>query len=380
MQRRYVLIAIASVAVVALGGVGAWRLLERPTAAPAALVAAKPTTCEQTYRLLKLSPSDVAQATPNCLVQSLAISGELHGSVGQAFTVVPDGTAVAPMCAVPKRWANLPEAALALTIGSKAYLLTIAPPGVSNRQPLKFDAAGKVNLISFADPSAEWNQASGAVGVDGEGIAGSLDVELARNVAGAKPVHVTGEWACGAPPPLPQFDATVPCANFYALNNLQSADVARMKSGCNVQDLTFAGDVIGHVVRAETDLSGPHTYYFGADNACGGGNGIYFATVKFSIGDESFLLELSVFHIEGIGPSQYSAAETGSSIGVVLFLGSADPAQQGLFTVDEQVWWAGQSGTFTIANDMKSGTVDADLKAPLNASTVHVSGNWRCAA
>jgi hypothetical protein len=66
----------------------------------------------------------------------------------------------------------------------------------------------------------------------------------------------------------------------------------------------------------------------------------------------------------------------------MLFLGNADPSTHGDFVTDDKVFWTGSGGTFSIAKDMKSGTVDATLSglAGNSGSTVRIKGSWRCAA
>jgi hypothetical protein len=282
---------------------------------------------------------------------------------------------------VPKRWSDLPQAQLALVVGAKAYRLQITPPGSSEHQVVTFkNLAHAVDLSSFADPSTDWNQASGTLTVNPDGVTGTIDASLLRDVAGAQPVHITGQWACGTSPVLTTFDASVPCGRFYALSSLQDADVARMKAGaCNPQDLTFSGDINAHVDHAITDLSTP-AY---GDNQCGNQ---FVATIKFSIGDESFLLDLNPRSpsMDPIGPGLYPAGGLFTS-NADLYLGQADPSQNGLFIRDGDllgVHWYGSAGSFTIAPDMKSGTIDETFSGAIvhTDSTVHISGSWRCAA
>ena len=73
---------------------------------------------------------------------------------------------------------------------------------------------------------------------------------------------------------------------------------------------------------------------------------------------------------------------SGTAIGVVLFLGHADPSSHGDFVTDDKVYWIGSSGSFSVAKDMKSGTVDATVRslAGNSGSTVRIKGSWRCAA
>ncbi len=381
MQRRLVAAIVGGVLLVALGGFVVVRAVTGRSTPSLVAGTARPSTCADAYRLLKLRPSEVTAANPVCVKQSLQLSGEVVGSVAEAYSVSADRVAPTAMCAKPKRWAAFPQGLLAFVVKGKGYRLRIAPPGVSEHQPVAINnPARMVELASISDPSVDWSQASGTLDLNADGITGSIDVNVLRDVAGARPVHIVGQWACGAPPPLPSFEGSAPCANFYALNQLQDADVARMKAnGCNAQNLTFTEDVAGQVDHAVTDSVARHPGFQG-DNYCGSVNGQYTATLKFSIGDESFLLDLGAESYYGIGPGQYDAASSGASIGVVLSLGAADPTNQGQFVPDEKIFWMGQSGTFTIAPDMKSGTVDAELRAIVSGSTVHIKGRWRCAA
>ncbi len=381
MRRRVAAAIAGGVLLVALGGFVVVRAVTGRGTPNLIATTSKPSTCTDAYRVLKLRPSDVTAANPVCLKQSLQLSGEVVGSIAEGYSVNADTVTPASMCAKPKRWDAFPQGLLAFVVGGKGYRLRIAPPGVSEHQPVAINVTpGLVELASISDPSIDWSQGRGTLDLNADGITGLIDVSLLRDVAGARPVHITGQWACGAPLPLPTFDATAPCADFYALNRLQDADVTRMKAvGCNGESLTFTEDVSGVVGHAVTDSIARHPGFQG-DNYCGSVNGQYTATFKFSIGDESFLLDLGAESYRGIGPGQYDAVSSGSSIGVLLSLGVADPAHQGQFMPDEKILWMGQSGSFTIAPDMKSGAVDAELRAVISGSSVHVKGSWRCAA
>jgi len=376
----------ASIGVVFLLGVGGVAVAyshSRSGTTPVAVATPKPSTCTDAYRLLALGPSEISAANPVCLVQSLKFSGELAGNVAQAYTVSADDASPSSMCAVPKRWNGYPQALLAIVVGVKAYRLRISMPGVSEHQTVSINnLTGAVELASIADPSTDWNQATGTVSLNPDGVTGTIDASLLRDATGAQPVHVSGQWACGAPLPLPTFAASAPCASFYALNQLHAADVARMKAhACNVENLSLGGDISAHLVGAITDRAISPSPGFGGDNYCGSVGQEYTATFKFSIGDESFLLDLDAEKYPAVGPGRYPVQES-TSAGAVLFLGYADAQNHGQFVTDEQVFWSGSSGTFTIARDMKSGTIDATLSGLMNhsGSNVRITGSWRCAA
>jgi len=381
MRQRQVAAAVAGgLILVALGGFLAVRALTSQDNTKLVAQTAAPTTCADAYRVLKLRPSEVAAANQACLKQSLQLSGQLVGTVGEAYSVSADTVAPTTLCTEPKRWDAYPTALLALVVAGKGYRLRIAAPGVSEHQPLAItSAAGLVELASISKPSIDWNQVTGGMNLNADGISGTLDIDLRQDVAGARPVHISGGWACGTTV-LPIFDATVPCANFYVLNHLQDADVARMKaSGCNTESLAFTEDVAGQVDHAVTD-SIPAGFGFQADNVCSAAGDSYTASLKFSIGDEMFLLDLGANKYGGVGPGQYDAHPSGISFGTALSLGTADPSAHGRFVADDKIFWLGQSGTFSIAADMKSGTIDAELKSPVSGSAVHVKGSWRCGA
>ena len=172
MDRRKMAIGIGAILLVGLGTAGAVRLLINGSPA-ATLVAARPSTCDDTFRVLKLPPSQVAAAKAVCLNQTIQLSGELRGSVAQAYPVNPNAVAATAMCAEPKRWDSFPQAVLAFAIGTKAYRLRISPPGSSEHQPLSVNnLAGVVDLAAIG-AAADWNQASGTLTLSSDGVTGS---------------------------------------------------------------------------------------------------------------------------------------------------------------------------------------------------------------
>ncbi len=342
----------------------------------------KPSTCADAYKLLALRPSQITAANSACFVQSLKFSGELAGAVAQAYAVSADSSGPTSACTEPKRWSAYPRVSMAMVIGAKAYRLRISPPGSSEHQRMKItNLANVLEVAAISEPSTDYSQASGTVTLNPDGITGTIDATLLRDAAGAKPVHLTGQWACGAPIPAPSFDTAVPCSRFYALTHLGESDVARMKAqACNAQDLAFSGAISGHLDYAITDRTFAAYPGINGDNFCAGVGTQYDASLKFSVGDESFLLNLNPRSSRSIGPGQYAAGGSGFGANAVLWLGHADPERNGRFVTDNKVFWV-TSGSFTIANDMKSGTIDETFSgiASDTGSTVRITGSWRCA-
>src|SRR5713101_4606567 len=294
VMQRNVAIGVAALILLGLGAFGVVRMVSLRGASATAFVAAKPTTCGDAYKVLKLRPSQVAGANPVCLNQSLQLSGEVVGTIGQAYPVDSNSVSPTPMCSEPKRWDGLPTALLAFVAGGKGYRLRISVPGSSEHQVVTLNSVtGVVELSSISSPSQRWDQATGSLILNADATSGTIDANLLRDVNGAAPVHISGRWACGAPLPLAAFDASVPCASFYAVNHLNDADVARMKaSACNADSLVFSGDIRGQVDHAITDTAtSPHSGPDG-DNVCEVDGDNFAASFKFSIGDESFLLDL----------------------------------------------------------------------------------------
>jgi hypothetical protein len=380
-MRRTVAIVVGVLLVLGLAAFAVLRLGSLHDA-PAVVAASRPATCADAYRVLKLAPSQISAANAVCLTQSLQLSGEVTGQVAEAYTIAQDNAAPTPMCGQPKRWSAFPQALLALVAGGKPYRLRISAPGSSEHQPVTISDVGSVvELTSISDPSLHWHRGNGKVTLNADGVTGTLDVNVLQDVSGAVPVHIAGRWACAAPLPLPTFAASAPCANFYAINHLAAVDVARMKArACHVQDLSFAGAVNAHLDHAVTDTVDPQAG-LGGDNFCRAASEEYLATLKFSIGDESFLLNLGASQYSGVTPGRYTAL-SGNALGVVLFLGYADPSTHGDFVTDDKVYWIGSGGSFSIAKDMKSGTIDATVRslAGNSGSTVRIKGSWRCAA
>ncbi|MGH7904422.1 MAG: hypothetical protein ACREPA_09930, partial [Candidatus Dormibacteraceae bacterium] len=250
---------------------------------------------------------------------------------------------------------------------------------------------GDVSLSQVPDHNQSWGQATGRLSVDASGVAGSLDVSLTRDTQGAAPLLISGRWACGHPAPPPVYDATVSCSLTYALAGLSADAVARLQSAhaCLAQDLTLAGGLVFHVDHALNDPTRPPAIGQSPPvNACGVQVDSYLASVYFSSGDETFLLSIVRAQdpiLDGpFAPGSFPALYMNDVIGQpapAVNLNLAQPAADGSLGTDQGPAWEATGGTFTVAPDLRSGTVNADLKGGVSgAETVHLAGAWRCAA
>src|SRR5690348_6461146 len=132
MRQRQMAAAVAGgLILLALGGFLAVHALTSQDNTSLVAKTAVATTCADRYRVLKLRPSEVTAANQACLKQSLTLSGQLVGSVGEAYTVSSDTASPTALCTEPKRWDAYPTALLALVVAGKGYRLRIAAPGVS---------------------------------------------------------------------------------------------------------------------------------------------------------------------------------------------------------------------------------------------------------
>src|SRR5260370_31636500 len=206
VMQRNVAIGITALIVLGLGAFGVVRLMSVRGAVATAFVAAKPTTCADAYKGLKLRPSEVASANPVCLNQSLQLSGEVVGTVGQAFPVDADSVTPTQMCSVPKRSDGFPTALLAFVAPGKGYRLRISAPGISEHQAVTLNSlASVVELSSISNPSQRWNQATGSLILNADATIGTIDANLFGDVNWAAPVHITVRSAFGAPRPFSAF-------------------------------------------------------------------------------------------------------------------------------------------------------------------------------
>lgn len=343
-----------------------------PTSSPS------PATCDPIYAAQNLAPSQLEKTV--CLPQDLTFSGEVAGQARVAEVATQCTTSLG-------RGAPLPAPEFHVIVAGILYQLkfspteTFTPPEttVTVSQPqavrptvgLVDEASAKAGL-----PSA-WGSAKGTLTFKADGVSGSIDLDVLRDVQGSRSTHISGDWQCGAAAsPQPSSQSGAPCSAIAASNGLSPADAAHIASApCIAQDLAVTGALNGHVsegvpVGTATDPGGKSC----GDGANSDGLGYFYAPVAFAIASDTVFLRIEMRREAALGPKgpfpagTYPARYESSN---VMF--PAAIARTGALK------WESSAGQFTIAPDKHSGTIDLEFAAPDTQPGIHIKGNWRCA-
>ena len=209
--------------------------------------------------------------------------------------------------------------------------------------------------------------------MDASGFKGSMDVDLKRDVVGANPVHIKGDWSCGSPPAQPSPDPSVPCSTYFAAANLPPSVVDPKSVPCLPQDLTLTGGLRFHVTEA-VNLPGGSFHSVMCGGLLSSDQQNYASKQSFADSGTAYDLVFDTHRepINGplpfpdLGPSSESAGVGGPTPSLTLSTGAVN--------------WSSTGGTYHVNADHKTGTVNMDLVGGLDKNqTVHVSGSWRCA-
>jgi hypothetical protein len=359
------LIAIAAIALVGCGSSSTTSSPPGPSPAPA--------TCESVYGLLGLPPSAIAdsEARHQCVQQDLEVSGEISGSIRAGHLSALGGAA----CVKPVLGADLGGGPrLDVDLGGRLFMLTIRLSGQyrGDASTPIVDVRKAVELAT-ADSTVDYTATAGTMSMDASGYSGAVDLDLQRDVAGAHPVHITGTWSCGPPPLAPSPTSTDPCVDYATLVGLPSPGPGESAAPCVPQDLTFTGGLSFSVKQALGGLSRTT----GISRACGGtvpdDTYSYYSTQSFAAAGSAYQLSFEISHDRSAGPVPFP------SFGPTYVYSSGRQPNPTLSLRTGLVTWESTAGTFVVASDHRSGSVDMDLRGGLDANqTVHVSGSWRC--
>jgi hypothetical protein len=111
------------------------------------------------------------------------------------------------------------------------------------------------------------------------------------------------------------------------------------------QDLTLDGAVSAKIDKAVT--------------SCGGSNGQWNASLAAKVGDEDLTIYMTL--VNDKGPGKYSAKNDDGTINIAVHTPSLD--------------YLGDGGGFTVADDHRSGEIDATFTGGL-----HLAGKFTCAS
>jgi hypothetical protein len=329
-----------------------------------------PVTCAAIYQALGLGPSVVADSDQHgqCVLQHLQVSGEVSGQILVGHLQdLPERNCSKPGLGQPFSTTGL---RLDVLIASKPYVLLIRPPGkyLGQQTTSTSDVAGAVT-IQVPTALADYVSTTGTMTVEASGHAGTMNVDLKRDVVGATPVHVKGDWSCGPPPAQPTPDASVPCSAYFAAANLPPGTVDPKSVPCLPQDLTFSGGLSFHVKEA-VNLPGT------GGPSCGGltsdDQQNYSSKQSFAGGGFEYDLSFTTHNDLINGPLTFP------DFGPTYTTASGSQAPTLTLTTGA-VTWSSTAGKYSVAADHRSGTVNMDLVGGLSTNqAVHVSGSWRC--
>lgn len=353
--------------------------------------------CAHVFAQLHTAPSRMAadRADGACQPQRLVFTGAVHDTA-------VSGLISDQPCARPQRGQWFKATTMTVAVAAQPYQLTVNPDGTFDEREsdttLAAGGAAGVEVRSLPDYTHHWiAQPGGHLTTAADGMGGTIDVQLAEDVATkTQPLHITGTWRCGGAVPgtSPSPAATAgPCADYFAAAASAIADtgVPSPATGtCLNQNLTLSGGLTAQVTQAVNDLTHPDTNSALGSGLCGESTDLlhhaYVVTLEFAVGAEPFHLVLE----DGVAPD---AAIPYPNFGATYPLLQQDNASVHLHA--GYVSWLAKTGTWTVAPDHHSGTVDMDLAETPTAALsinhlgppplanggkpVHISGSWRCA-
>ncbi len=362
MLRRMLSLAIVPLAILA----GCTSSSTPPTTASVKSVP----SCRPIYAALNLPLSEATKSDSEgrCLAQKLSFKGEIAGEANVAV--------VTTACTKPLgRGDQPPSPELQIVVAGKSYSLALplSPPYQPQRPAVSAGTStddAQVEITDRAKPDTPWAATGGFVYFNPDGRSGTLNVALMRNVSGAQPGHVSGEWRCGAPAASPS-PAPGPCGAIATSPGLQPADVVRLKAApCLAQDLTLTNPVSGHADHGLGVESSTSTF---KDVPCGGSDDHHYnSSVAFRVQNETFFFAMGL-RADSFDPP-LPTGEYGPLVPNVI--GDTPSAT----IVSGSTTWASHDGKFSIAQDRHSGTVDMNFVLGSTNDTVHLAGSWRCAS
>ena len=302
-----------------------------------------------------------------CVTEGFRMSGELSGTVGDAFVEI--------RCPAPLLGERVSSTTMDFRLDGRGYRLVLNPGAATFlEKPITVTQAGSSTLgrLSLTDTGTAalgaWESTGGSMTIDPSGTGGALALQLlAQNTADARPLHLDGAWRCGrgesTSSPTPSA-----CSSLLSAPHPEGADmVALATAPCQPVSLDASGALVGHADQALVTAPA-------ADLQPGCNRTSQGLRARFVIALQGRVNTITVW----LRREPLRGALAAGNYPDPGYLEGIDPlpvtASAGLLR------WGYKSGTVTLAPDLTSGTMDADLQggSPDFGETVHISGTWRC--
>ena len=302
-----------------------------------------------------------------CVTQGFRMSGELSGTVADAF--------VETRCSVPILGARLSATTMDFRLEGHRYRLVLDPGATTFlEKPITVTQSGSAMLarLSITDTSAAslgaWESTGGSMQVDASGTGGTLALQLlAQNTGGARPLRLDGAWRCGRGMSTSSSTPSA-CSTLLSAPHPEGADlVALATAPCQPISLGVSGALVGHADQAA--LIAPAADLQAGCNRTGQG-----LQAQFDFALEGRVVTITVW----LRREPLRGALAAGTYPDPGYLQGIDPLP--VAASAGRLRWGYKSGTVTLATDLGGGTMDADLQggSPDFGETVHISGTWRC--
>jgi hypothetical protein len=187
-----------------------------------------------------------------CVSQGFRISGELTGTVADAF--------VEEQCAPPLLGDAVSLTVMHFDLAGNHYKLSVDPGGSTRflEQPLTVTQTGASTVARLeltdrgtAPALPTWVSTSGSLLIDSSGTGGMLSLSLlAQNTSGARPLRLDGAWHC-APPVVAPSPSPGPCSALISAAHPEGTDLSQLNAAqCHAVSLDFSGALSGHADQA----------------------------------------------------------------------------------------------------------------------------------
>ena len=305
-----------------------------------------------------------------CVSQGFRISGELTGTVADAF--------VDEQCAPPLLGDAVSLTVMHFDLAGNHYKLSLDPGGSTRflEQPLTVTQTGAstVARLELTDRGTApvlpaWVSTSGSLLVDGSGTSGTLNLSLlAQNTRAARPLRLDGAWRC-APSVVAASPSLGPCSALTSAVHPDGADVSQLSpQQCHAVSLDFSGALSGHADQAAVLAPA-------ADLEASCNRSAQILTTRLATALNGRIVVIGIHLHRDPLRGEISAGPYPDPGFLEALDGTPVAISAGRLN------WTYKAGNVTLDPDLNGGSLDADLSGgtPEFGESVHVTGRWRCA-